>query len=315
MDDTAFAGSVRAARGRYVALINNDTRADAGWLEAHLRTLEEGGDGVACSSGRIVDWSGEYVDFIRGIWTFDGHAFQHHQGKPCNKLEEEFTPCSLPFPCGGNMMMEREEFLRLGGFDEDFFAYLEDVDLGWRMGLTGRGILYQSDALIYHRGSATGLKLGLFKRAFLFEKNAYMVAYKNMEDDVLQGLNGAILLTFMHRMDRLLVQEPALHRDLMVNPYESTHHPRRVSVRSEHARNHLRAYHWLMSHGRLLQEKRDRVQKTRVVSDRELFESFPLHIIPTYPGDDLLFSGPLFHASLPSDLHFVRLTLAQVISS
>lgn len=306
---------VESARGDFVALVNNDTRVAPEWLDAHYRALTGSNGDTACTSGRILDWEGEIIDFIRGILTFDGHAFQLHQGRPVNSLEKETTETMLPFPCGGNMMIRKSLFQKMGGFDEDFFAYLEDVDLGWRLNLAGHRVVYQPDALVYHRGSATGLKLGMFKRAYLFEKNAYMVAYKNMEEPYLRGLHPAILYTFMHRTQRVISREPSVHGDLFLDPYTEGGGKKKLSIRSEHGRNLLRAWTWLMSHGRLLHEKRQAVQALRRQSDKVFFKHFPLHIVPTYPGDDLLFSGPFFNALLPKEMDFVRKPLSRVIKT
>lgn len=305
---------IKAATGKYAALINNDTRADPDWLSAHFRMLQDSDSNIICSSGRILDWSGEHIDFIRGIITFDGHAFQLHQGRKAGQVPEEHQPARLPFPCGGNMMILRENFLELGGFDPDFFAYLEDVDLGWRMNSSGYRIAYQPEALIYHRGSATGLALGLYRRAFLFEKNAYMVAYKNMEGALLNRLHTPILQALMHRLDRTLTLEPSLHADIHTDPYKNRERLSVVKVRSSHVRNHLRAFHWITGHSRLLHSKRMEVQAKRKEPDSAFLKAFPLHIIPTYPGDDLLFSNPMFNSGLPSDIPFTRKTLHEIMA-
>ncbi len=305
----------KAARGSYIALINNDTRVEPNWLQAHLDTLERKDFPAGCSSGRLLNWAGDRVDFIRGILTFDGHAFQLHQGSRSGTLEEETQSSELPFPCGGNMMIRRNVFLENGGFDENFFAYLEDVDFGWRFSLAGGTILYQPGALAYHRGSATGLELGMFKRAFLFERNAYMVAVKNMEESILQALHPAILTAFMHRMDRVLTQVPTVHRDLMVDPYARNVKPAgTLRIRSDHARNHLRAYHWIMANLRKIHDARVEVQSRRTISDHTYLEKFPLHLVPTYPGDDLLFSSPFFNALLPSRPVLVRRSLSRILA-
>ncbi len=79
------------------------------------------------------------------------------------------------------MAVRREEFLASGGFDDDYFAYLEDVDFGWRQWIFGRRIIAEPRAVARHRGGATGEALGIFSRGFLFEKNAFATVYKNLE--------------------------------------------------------------------------------------------------------------------------------------
>ena len=79
------------------------------------------------------------------------------------------------------MAVRRSEFLESGGFDDDYFAYLEDVDFGWRQWIFGRRIVAEPRAVARHRGGATGEALGVFSRGFLFEKNAFATAYKNFD--------------------------------------------------------------------------------------------------------------------------------------
>ena len=80
------------------------------------------------------------------------------------------------------MAVRREEFLSSGGFDDDYFAYLEDVDFGWRQWILGRRVVAEPRAVARHRGGATGEALGIFSRGYLFEKNAFATVYKNLDD-------------------------------------------------------------------------------------------------------------------------------------
>ena len=89
---------------------------------------------MAAVSGKIVDWEGERLDFGRGVMTFDGHAFQLDFRRPLDRGARARGGRGAAFACGGNMLVRRDAFLAAGGFDADYFAYLEDVDLGWRSG-------------------------------------------------------------------------------------------------------------------------------------------------------------------------------------
>ena len=92
--------------------------------------------------------------------------------------------------------MRRDEFLSSGGFDDDYFAYLEDVDFGWRQWIFGRRIVAEPRAVARHRGGATGEALGVFSRGFLFEKNAFATVYKNLDAEHFRDLMPAVLMTF-----------------------------------------------------------------------------------------------------------------------
>ena len=213
---------VETADGDAVALLNNDTRPRPGWLAALVDALAAAPDDVAAVSGRIVDWEGERLDFARGVMTFDGHAFQLGFRRPLAEAGPPEVPADgaeLPFACGGNMLVRRRSFLDAGGFDEAYFAYLEDVDLGWRLWSGGERVLYADDAVVHHRSSATSDLLGLYNRGFLFERNALLTAYKNYEDGLWERMMPGILLTFMARTRYLLVHENPGGAALAVDPY------------------------------------------------------------------------------------------------
>ena len=210
---------VAEAAGDAVAFLNNDTRPRRGWLRALVAALAAAPPDVAAVSGLIVDWSGERLDFGRGLVTFDGHAFQLDFRRPLATARVPAEGEELPFACGGNMLVRRASFLAAGGFDEDYFAYLEDVDLGWRLWSGGERILCAPDAVVHHRSSATSDLLGLYNRGFLFERNAFLTAYKNYEAGLWERLMPALLLTVLSRTQALLAEHNPGGETLRLDPY------------------------------------------------------------------------------------------------
>jgi len=104
--------AAEVARGRFLALVNNDMRVDANWLGAALARL---GNSIASVGSRILDWQGEEIDFNGSSLQYLGYALQQDAGK---KKEEAASPDRILFPCGGAMVVDREIFRRVGGFDE-----------------------------------------------------------------------------------------------------------------------------------------------------------------------------------------------------
>jgi GT2 family glycosyltransferase len=100
-----------------VALLNNDTRPREGWLAALVEALAGAPGDVAAVSGQIVDWTGERLDFGRGLMTFDGHAFQLDFRRPLGRARLPADGDELLFPCGGNLLVKKRSFLDAGGFD------------------------------------------------------------------------------------------------------------------------------------------------------------------------------------------------------
>ncbi|MEO6194299.1 MAG: glycosyltransferase family 2 protein [Thermoanaerobaculia bacterium] len=206
------------ADGDAIALLNNDTRPEPGWLGSLVETLASAPADVAAVSGKIVDWNGERLDFGRGLMTFDGHAFQLDFRRSLKTARVPAAGEELAFACGGNLLIRRASFLAAGGFDESYFAYLEDVDLGWRLWSGGERIVFAPGAVVHHRSSATSDLLGLYNRGFLFERNAYLTAYKNYEDGLWEKILPAVMLTLISRTEALLLANPGMDT-LRIDPY------------------------------------------------------------------------------------------------
>jgi GT2 family glycosyltransferase len=208
----------READGDALALLNNDTRPEPGWLGSLVEQLASAPPDVAAVSGKIVDWKGERLDFGRGLMTFDGHAFQLDFRRPLKTARVPAAGEELPFACGGNLLVRRASFLEAGGFDESYFAYLEDVDLGWRLWSGGERIVFAPEAVVHHRSSATSDLLGLYNRGFLFERNAFLTAYKNYEDGLWEKILPAVMLTLLSRTQAILLANPGMDT-LRIDPY------------------------------------------------------------------------------------------------
>lgn len=340
-----FAPGVRfgaeASRGRSLVFLNNDTRVEKGWLAALVAALDAAPPEVAAVTGRIVGWNGTTVDYRDTLLTFDGHAFQKDFGRPLAEVRDDPPGTPRPAPCGGNMAMRKETFLAQGGFDDDFFAYLEDVDLGLRLASRGLGTLYEPRATVRHRSGATGEALGVFNRGFLIEKNAFATFYKNADDEIRRALLPAVLLTFLHRTERILRETAPDGALLTVDPYRDPSPPAREAPRgglrrrlaraasrllgvpepecgadlaNPHSLANLRALHRVAAELPRLEEKRRENERRRIVSTRALFARFPPAIVPTYPGDEELFSSDAFAALLPPDLPLRRLALHEVMA-
>ncbi len=210
---------VAEAVGDAVAFLNNDTRPRPDWIKQLVAALSAAPDDVAAVSGQIVDWPGERLDFACGAMTFDGHAFQLDYRRPLARAKVPADGEELLFACGGNLLIRKSSFLAAGGFDEAYFAYLEDVDLGWRLWSGGERVTFASKAVVHHRSSATSDLLGLFNRGFLFERNAFLTAYKNYEAGTWERLMPAILLAFLSRTQTMLVDNNPGGGAFAIDPY------------------------------------------------------------------------------------------------
>jgi GT2 family glycosyltransferase len=142
----------REARGRYLAFLNNDTVADAGWLQALRGGIDEDARFCLTTSRIVYMHDAAIIDSAGDGYFRAGGAFKRLHGEPSHLGGESMEVFGV---CGAACLISRTVFEELGGFDEDFFASHEDVDLSYRARLRGYRCRYVADAVVKHHGSAT----------------------------------------------------------------------------------------------------------------------------------------------------------------
>ena len=167
---------IRAAQGEYIALLNNDTRPEPGWLAALVRALEADTElGMAASLMLFADRptqvnsAGICVDRCGISWDRGG-------GQDAGAAAQD--PLEIFGASAGAALYRRALFDDVGLFDESFFAYLEDVDLAWRARWRGWRAVHVPQALVYHAHSATGREGSAFK-TFWLSRNKVLLIVKN----------------------------------------------------------------------------------------------------------------------------------------
>jgi GT2 family glycosyltransferase len=320
-ENRGFTGGItaalRASTARSVIFLNNDAVPERDWLATLSRALDDAPDDVMSVAGKIVDLEGKLIDFIGGVMTFDGHALQNGFRFPLGTAKEPMAGSELLFACGGNMISRRAPLAELGGFDDDYFAYLEDVDFGWRSWIAGYRVLYEPRAVVRHASSATSDRIGAFERGVLFERNAMQTALKNYDETALRDAAGALFYTYLHRLHHYATTRNERIGELRRTPFEGELPGQRKRSIIGRVRRRLfgppalakiddpltamqfRAFEWILQHQERIRIKRNAVQSRRRRSDAEIFARFPLNIVPTYPGDDALMRGALFQLLRP----------------
>ncbi|HUO22421.1 MAG TPA: glycosyltransferase family 2 protein [Caulobacteraceae bacterium] len=171
-----------AAHGRWLVLLNPDAYARPDWL-AELVAIAGAYPDVSCFTSRqLMAATPELLDGAGDAMTAAGFPFRAGYGRP----DAPFMPAGEVFsPCGAAMMIDRTLFLDIGGFDESFFCYCEDVDLGYRLQLLGHPVMLAPRAVVLHEGSAsTGGRRSAFSvfhgvrnRLWTFAKNTPPVLF------------------------------------------------------------------------------------------------------------------------------------------
>jgi len=260
-----------ASGSECIALMNNDMRVDSGWLTALLEAYAPA-DGYPCVAGLILDWEGERIDFAEGFVNFHGAAAQRRFHESVDLVEVE-DGRELLFACGGSMLVGRELFLALGGFDSAFFAYFEDVDFGWRLWLAGYKVRLAARAVSFHRHHTTGATFPMYQRALIFERNWLLMLIKNVDEPHVWRLLSAALL--------LLNQRVVLETGSRRSPFDPR--PRAPARRAERPRVALARIHAVADVVEDLDgvlERRKIVQALRRRPDSDLFRFFERPLAP-----------------------------------
>ena len=167
----------RLARGNWIALLNADAFPEPDWLENLLKAAERHPDYSAFSSRQIQYNSPHLLDGAGDAYHISGLAWRNSYNLLADRhgLEER----EIFSPCAAAALYSREEFLSVGGFDEDYFSYFEDVDLGFRLRLSGAKCLYVPDAVVHHVGSASTGKRSDFSVYYGY-RNLIWTFFKDM---------------------------------------------------------------------------------------------------------------------------------------
>ena len=188
---------VDASTAEFVAFLNNDARVDPAWLR-ELVAVAEGDPAVAAVGSLVLDWEGTHLDFARSGLSPLARGLQLDHGRPVGDAPRE--PHEQLFANGAAVLVRRDAFREVGGFDRRFFAFYEDVDFGWRCWVLGWRVLVAPASRVYHRHHGTSRRLRAAQVEFLLTRNAVMAAVKNLEGDTLAALLPVLLLETASRV-------------------------------------------------------------------------------------------------------------------
>jgi len=231
----------------YIAFLNNDVEVDENWLLELIKTFlnDKNKNIVAVGSKILLYDQRNVINHAGGKITIIG------AGIDIGLFEEDKNITSSPietgFTCGGAMCVRRDLFLKLGGFDPDYFIFFEDVDFCWRAWLLGYKVLHVPTSIVYHKyGGTVGRRLS-FERLRLTQRNRLMTMLKNVEISMLWE---AILISFLYDFFRMI-------------DFLKCKRLKEVFIISS-------AYWWIIKNIRKILKKRKIVQRQRVISTKYL---------------------------------------------
>ncbi|UCC54631.1 MAG: glycosyltransferase family 2 protein [Anaerolineaceae bacterium] len=266
----------RQASGEYVVFLNPDTVVTPGWLDPLIRVFEEDPEvGIATSKILLlrepdqINTCGNNVH-ISGITICRGLRLD----KKAMSAQANVGAAS-----GCAFVMRRDLFWELGGYDDDFFLYMEDTDLSWRAQLAGFRCVYVPDSVVYHDYA---LRFGP-EKTYYQERNRYLMLLKNLHWRTLLLLMPVLLLAELVTWGFVIVRE---QKHLMHKP---------------------RALWYVIRRWRSIMAKRQEVQELRKGRDRDLLVhcTTSLEYDQTGPGPAAWFAGKFIDPLFSLWYHFI----------
>ena len=187
---------VAASSHEWLFFLNDDTRVDPALLRMAFETASR--RHAAAVAAFVVDWTGQRVDYAGGGVNFEARGFQHGIGSPEPERWQHEQP--VPFANGAAMLVRRDIYQEAGGFPEAYFAYYEDVALGWAVWLLGHEIWLSPDALVYHRHHGTSASSHAAVRQRHCDRNACFTILTHASDASVSDLLSAALLLAAERV-------------------------------------------------------------------------------------------------------------------
>jgi len=168
----------------YYVLLNSDVETTPGWLTPMIQLLEKNKVNGACQPKILMHKNRAYFEYAgaAGGWL-DAYGYPFARGRVfdiCEEDKSQYNDIAEVFWASGSSLVIRSEvFHQMNGFDEYFFAHQEEIDLCWRMQLSGYKIFCCPQAVVYHIGGGT-LPRGNSKKTFLNFRNNQIMLAKNL---------------------------------------------------------------------------------------------------------------------------------------
>ncbi|NLK33685.1 MAG: glycosyltransferase family 2 protein [Methanosarcina flavescens] len=228
------------AEGEYIVVVNPDTVADPEWLAELIKPLKNDPTIAATTSKVLIYYQKDKINTCANTSHLTGLTFC----RGLNKSADEFSNFQAVGAVSGCSFAIRSDMLKkINGFDPDFFLYLEDTDLSWRIRFAGGKIMYVPKSVIYHKFS---LSIAPFKEFYL-ERNRYLILLKNLNTKTLILLTPALAITEIVTMGHAILNGP------------------------KYIKSKLMAYLWIIKHIRTILIKREETLSKKIISDKEFF--------------------------------------------
>ena len=171
---------INKAKYPYVAILNNDLTMESNWFKIISKTISKNSDTkISTFFGTVLNKDGSKFESQGLDFKIEGKCLNISNGLVFHKSKILNLKSSIVWGASASLVVYQKDVIqKIGLFDEDFFAYEEDVDLSFRLNRLGYKTLYIPKAISYHLGGATSNKMGNF-RAKMDTKNWLLLIIKN----------------------------------------------------------------------------------------------------------------------------------------
>ena len=236
------------AKGKYLVILNNDTIHENDWI-THLVQRMESDKNISSVQSKIKNYKKRnYFDYAGGSGGFmDKYCLPFTRGRVFNTIEKDEgqydDSCRVFWASGTAFLTKRNIFKQIGGFDETFFAHMEEIDYHWKCQLLGYEIWVEPRSVVYHHGALT-LPKSSPQKTYLNYRNSLILLLANYDAII------SIKLFF----PRFSMEILSLIKEILI-------------FRWGHALAIVRAWIWIISHPGFLYHRRKSIKKTHKVDN------------------------------------------------
>ena len=243
-----------AASGDFLIFLNNDTVQEKDWISNLIKTINSD-DKIAAVQPKILNYYNRNVfDYAGGSGGhMDIYCFPFARGRIFSFQENDEGQYNNKEKCfwssGTCFMVRRELFQKAGGFDESFFAHMEEIDLCWRLYAMGFEVWVEPDSVVYHKNALT-LPMYSHKKYYLNHRNSLLMLLGNY----------SIKNIFLIGIPRLILEKIACFYSILMLDWR-------------HFTAILRSLFWIIFHPNVIMKKRKSFSKIRTITDKKIMEN------------------------------------------
>ena len=246
------------ATGNLLVFLNNDTVVEYNWLTELTETINNSPDISSVQPKIINKKNKKKFDYAGGSGGFiDKYCYPFVRGRIFHTIESDNgqydDSIKIFWASGTGFITKKSIFEKMGGFDEDLFAHMEEIDYHWRCQLNGYHVYINPKSVIYHLGGGT-LSYQSSYKTYLNHRNSLLLLLSNYN----------IFNTFRFLIPRLIMELISSIKDL-------------ISLKPAHAFAQIKSLLWIIFHPHIILNRRISIKKLRKISDKKLLSTLILN--------------------------------------